>query len=128
MNHSKRRQLVWSCALLVGLSAFAAPQAEAHGRAYVPAPYYERYVDIDDRRYFPRWLRKDRDFRRWYKRSHFHHVRYIGWQRLYDLYLIDRYQQRRLNRHYKYSRNKYRDHHRYRDRYDRRYKRKYHHH
>ncbi len=46
-------------------------------------------------RYFPGWLRRNRDFQHWYRHSRYRLRQHHDWHRLYHLYLIDRHHYRR---------------------------------
>ena len=106
MKHPKIRtvsnyfvRLVWSCALIAGLAAGLTTTANAHEYAYKPRVNSNRVVYVDDRHAMPRWLRKNSNFKRWYKKNdHYHDARRVSWNRLYDLYRLDR-------RYYRYYSN-----------------------
>lgn len=91
-NHPVKR-LVWSFVLTVGLAAGVLQQANAHeqGHRY---PAHRYHYAVPDRHYrFPRWLRHDTAFKRWYWRSgndRIRRFRHLGWHRVYDIYLRDR--------------------------------------
>jgi len=61
-----------------------------HRHAAIPLPVY------------PRWLRRDRAFQRWYVRSHYRHMRRLSWRRLYRLYNYDVAYYRRGGHYYPY--------------------------
>ena len=105
MNHTKTitsdntvTRLVWSCVLTLGLAAALVPQANAHDTAYWPAGRYDHYQVEIPRHGLPRWLRKDKAFKRWYLSNPYTRVRHVGWNRLYDMYLIDRRYQQKMSR------------------------------
>lgn len=137
MNHTKTitsdntvTRLVWSCVLTIGLAAALIPQANAHDTSHRPAGRYDHYQVEFPRHGVPRWLRKDQAFKRWYLSKPYKRVRHVGWNRLYDMYLIDvrhhqkmsrakrRHHQHRHASHYDYAPNQ-RDHDHDRDRRDR---------
>ncbi len=64
----------------------------------------------------PRWLRHDRQFRRWYEYTPLRRYRSISWHELYDIY---RWERRYFGSRYGYDRYEKRDH---RDGYRRRYR------
>ena len=72
-------------ALTVGLSTTAAAHERGHGK------HARHHHVIEYRPDYPRWLRKDRQFRRWYERSHYYraahyHHRRPDWRRIYRVY------------------------------------------
>ena len=85
-----------------GLMLLAAPDAEAHKRGHDHPRHwdygYSRSYDRDyyyryrgESRYrrsheMPRWLKRDRSFRHWYRHSRLRKNRHISWHRLYDIY------------------------------------------
>lgn len=84
-------RLALMCMLTVGLLAGFAQRADAHDQRHRAHHWSPQYTYTREyRREFPRWLRHDRDFRRWYHYNRFHHVRRISWNRLYDVYRHDR--------------------------------------
>ncbi len=111
-NHLVKR-LVWSCVLIAGLFAGGMPQANAHEPAYRASVHYNRHVVYDHHRKLPRWLRRDVGFKRWYwyyGNDRIRRYRHISWNRLYDLYLNDRYyhkQRRKHRRHRHYDEHYY---------------------
>ena len=67
--------------------------ARAHDRGH--------YVEIRRRHEMPRWLRRNTDFRHWYRRSPLSRYRQISWNQLYDIYRWERrYFERRYFRAY----------------------------
>ena len=76
-----------------GLMLFSSPEALAHTEVRVtyPAPAYA-HVDHRRAQQMPRWLHKNRDFRRWYRHSPLRRDRRLAWFTLYDIY---RWEQRR---------------------------------
>lgn len=108
---------VMTAALIAGgLMLVNAPQAEAHDRGhdrYEPRAYY--YADVRRPRHMPRWLKHDRSFRRWYKRSALRRDRRLDWYELFEIYRWERYAYRSHHRRYDYYRGY--DRHRY-ERYD----------
>ena len=47
----------------------------------------------------PRWLKKDRSFRRWYEHTQLQRVRTLSWNQLFDIYRWE-YSYFRSRRHY----------------------------
>ena len=77
-----------SSILVLGAAVTGLSQsAVAHERGYEhydPPRHYSIavYRDYD----MPRWLRKQKDFRRWYKRSALKHNPSLAWWQLYEIY------------------------------------------
>lgn len=86
-------------ALVVGLAFLGMPEANAH-----KVEYRHRYVHdfhyYSETRAFPRWLKKDRGFKRWYVHNRYRFPRRMSWHRLYDCYLDDRRRYRRVSRYW----------------------------
>ena len=93
-----------------GLLLLDAPEAAAHKQVrnvYQPSAHYH----VDHRRFehrrhkhMPYWLKRDRAFRHWYRRSHLRQHRYIAWHRLYEIFLWERYYATNYRRNYRYYR------------------------
>ncbi len=83
-----------------GLLLLDAPEAAAHKRGHDQQRYSDRaYSRSYDRDYYyrgesryqrshkmPRWLKRDRSFRHWYKHTRLRRDRHISWNRLFDIY------------------------------------------
>jgi len=98
MNRMVKRPIL--SLLLAGSLIFTlAPAASAHETAYAPHVVRGSHYATPSIRVYPVWLRKDRDFHRWYVRSRYRYVPAITWRRLYTMYHNDvRYH--RHGRHY----------------------------
>lgn len=75
------------CSLCLG----AAQPAAAHERAYdrrAAPPHYHASVNRDH--HMPRWLRHDRGFRHWYRRTSLRHNDYLAWWQLYEIFRWER--------------------------------------
>ena len=72
--------------------------AVAHERGYefYDSPRHYRTLVYRDH-HMPKWLRKKRDFRRWYRRSALQHNHALAWWQLYDIY---RWESRHYRHHY----------------------------
>lgn len=88
--------------LAVALLGALAQPAAAHKIDFRP-PAYHYYYQHGSPYVFPRWLRKDRDFQRWYRRSDYRYIRGASWRRLYDMYLYDKSNRRLRHRHRHYQ-------------------------
>lgn len=87
-------KLITVAILSSGLLLLDAPDAVAHDdiRLSYPASYYggeARHV-----RQMPRWLKRDKAFRHWYKHTRLRRHRHLTWHRLYDIYQWESLQRR----------------------------------
>jgi hypothetical protein len=98
-----------SLLLAAGLFSLDISPASAHqqgDRVHVYSDGY-RYATMRHRS-MPRWLRHDRQFRRWYEHTPLNRYRRISWNELYDIY---RWERRYFSSHSYNARNRnYRDH------------------
>jgi len=83
------KRTAWSLILGMGLMLANVPEASAHKIEYRPYVVYDHYTYARSR-HFPRWLRKDRDFQRWYLYSNYRTNRHMSWHRLFDIYKYER--------------------------------------
>jgi len=75
-----------------GLLLLDSPEAAAHKEVrnvYQPTAYYR--VEHRRAKHMPYWLKRDRAFRRWYKRTQLRRYRRMSWHRLYDIYMWERF-------------------------------------
>lgn len=96
-----------------GLLLLAASPVNAHPSGHHDYDRGDRYYYAHEvRREMPRWLKRKKAFRQWYRHSPFKYRRAITWARIYEIYRWER----------RYSRQHYSRHHRghdvYRDRDD----------
>lgn len=94
-----------------GLLLLDAPEAAAHEevRVYYPASHYGGVRHV---RHMPRWLKRDKAFRHWYKHTRLRRHRHLTWHRLFEIYrweTIERRKHRRADRYYR-SHDVYRRH------------------
>lgn len=80
-------RLAWYGVLAAGLLAGTASTASAHQGHHDRGPRYERHYVADYTPSYPRWLRKHREFKRWYVNSRHYrkarrHHRHANWHRL----------------------------------------------
>ena len=107
-------KLMTAALIAGGLLLFNSPEAAAHKEVrnsyQAPAPMYVNYRRAD---HMPRWLHKNREFRRWYRHSSLRRDRRLAWFQLYDIFRFER----RWGRTYYRGDNYWRDYydHRYRD-------------
>ncbi len=90
-----------------GLLFLGSPEAAAHTEvrfSYEPSTYY-RY-DVRRTHAMPRWLRRDKAFRHWYKHTPLRKHKHLTWHRLFSIYRWENVEQRghrradRLARYY----------------------------
>ena len=77
-----------STVLILGIAVTGVSQsAIAHERTYehYDSPRHYRVVAYRDK-HMPGWLRKKKDFRRWYKRSALKRNHGLAWWQLYEIY------------------------------------------
>ena len=92
---------VCTLSVIFALCLGAAPTAQAHDRAYdhyPPQRYHHARVYRDE--HMPRWLRYDRGFRYWYRRSSLRHYHHMSWRQLFDIYRWERSYRHRHDRHH----------------------------
>ena len=91
------------CTLTVicGLCLGAAPTAQAHDRAYDQHPL-QRYHHVRNYRdkHMPQWLRHDRGFRYWYRRTSLRRDHHLGWRQLFEIYRWERSYRHGHGRHH----------------------------
>lgn len=94
---------IMTVALAAGvLLLLDAPEAAAHNDVritYQPSAYYQ--FDVRRTHRMPYWLKRNREFRHWYKHTRLRRHRHLTWHRLFDIYrweTIDRRKHRRSNR------------------------------
>ena len=76
--------------IIFGLALAAAPAASAHDRSYDHYQPRHHHAHVHRDRRMPHWLRQDRDFRHWYRRSSLRHDHRLAWWRLYEIYRWER--------------------------------------
>ena len=95
------KRMLFSIMLAIGMLTAVAQPATAHkydARPVMSNHYYSQYGRPV---VFPRWLKKNHDFQRWYMHSDYRYIRGANWDRLYDVYVFEIRQQRRLKRRYR---------------------------
>ena len=94
----------WTCTLLLGGTlAFAlVPAASAHDVVRKAHRAHNSYYTIHTAPAYPRWLRRDRDFQRWYVRSRYRYLRPMAWDRVYRIYRRDLAYHRHGRHYYPY--------------------------
>lgn len=72
------------------LSLVSVADATAHTSDYRPYVVQRHYV-VSQPRNFPRWLRADRKFQRWYLGNRYRLRSDLSWQRTYDIYYYEKH-------------------------------------
>jgi hypothetical protein len=76
--------------VVFGIALAAAPTASAHEPGYAHYQPRHHHARIHRDTHMPRWLRDDREFRHWYRRSSLRHDHHLPWWRLYEVYRWER--------------------------------------
>jgi hypothetical protein len=98
LSHIMKRT-IFSLVFGAGLVLLSAVDASAHEVEY--RPYYVQHHHAYARtRIFPAWLKRNREFQRWYMHNHYRFKRHISWPRLYDMYRFERRHRRHGRRIY----------------------------
>ncbi len=64
---------------------------ESHSRDYYARNRYEReYYKHKRAGKMPKWLKKKKSFRRWYRDTPLNRYRFLSWNQLYDIYRWER--------------------------------------
>ncbi len=82
------QRTIFSLVFGICLVMLGAADASAHQVEYRPFVVHDSYVHSRIPS-LPRWLRRDREFRRWYWHSHYRFRRHLSWHRLYDIYRFE---------------------------------------
>ncbi len=82
-----------------GLLILDSPEAAAHSEvrvSYQPPIVYR----LEHRRpqHMPHWLKRDRDFRKWYRHTRLRRHRHLSWHQLFDIYHWERVANRKHRR------------------------------
>ena len=115
-SNARRTGLLIAATLTMSLAAAAANAHPNHGRDAVDRSYgqvYGHYQALIRSKHMPRWLRHDKDFRRWYRHSAVRHNPYLPWWKVYRVY-----ERRVALRHYRHHDRWRRHSDRYDDYYD----------
>ena len=90
--------------LVFGLALAFVPTASAHDRAYDHYQPRHHHARVHRDRRMPRWLREDRGFRHWYRRSSLRYEYHLAWWRLYEIYRWERAYRHDHDRYYGHAR------------------------
>jgi hypothetical protein len=111
--------------LILGAAVVGASQsAAAHERSYAhhDSPRHSQIAAHRDHR-MPGWLRKKKDFRRWYKRSTLRQYHALAWWQVYEIYRWEkRHHRHHQHRPVHYASRDYGWYRDYRHKQDRRYR------
>jgi hypothetical protein len=83
------KKLTLGLLLATGLFLVDVTPAEAHS-GVDHARVHDPHVQVVRRHDMPGWLRRDRQFRHWYRRSPLRQYPQIGWHQLFDIYRWER--------------------------------------
>lgn len=110
MSHAMKRTIL-ALVCGTGFALLSAPDASAHEVEYRPYYVQSHYIYAGSR-FYPRWLRRNREFQRWYVHNQYRFRRHLSWHRLYDIYRFERRHRRhgRKSYHKFYRRYDYRPH------------------
>ena len=89
-----------------GLLLLTTPDASAHNEVritYQPSPYYQ--YDVRRAHKMPRWLKRDKAFRHWYKHTRLRRHRHLTWHRLFEIYRWETVEWRKHRRADRFARN-----------------------
>ena len=86
MNKLSVGLLLATSFFFVDVSPVAAHQGADAARAYSHSYHYEAHR----RHEMPRWLKRNRHFRHWYRSTPLRHYRQIRWQQLFEIYRWER--------------------------------------
>ena len=82
-----------SIALLLAAGLFfvdVSPAAAHSGVDGISVYSHGRHAEVKRRQEMPRWLKRNRHFRHWYRHSPLKHYRRIGWHQLFEIYRWER--------------------------------------
>ena len=111
-------KLITAAVIAGGLMLLNSPEAAAHKEvrnAYQPSAHYYAHVDVRRAHHMPRWLKRNKGFRHWYRHTPLKRDRRLAWHQLFDIYRFER----RFGRNYYRSANYWNDY--YARRYDERH-------
>lgn len=90
-------KLLTTALLAGGLLLLDAPTAAAHQEyRTLHNPWVHYHVETRRAHQLPRWLKKNRSFRNWYRHSRLRTNRYLSWHQLFDIYRWERIEKRRV--------------------------------
>lgn len=86
MNKLSVGVLLAASLFFLDVSPAAAHPGADHARAYGHAYHFEQRR----RHEMPRWLKRNRDFRHWYRHTPLRHYREFRWRQLFEIYRWER--------------------------------------
>ena len=106
------KHIVASLLLAGGAMFLLAPAAEAHPHRYGDNAHHG-YHEHHHRGHMPRWMKRDRPFRAWYRHTRLKYNPRLDWWELYDIYRWERrYSTHRRYHRYEHYRDRDYDHYR----------------
>lgn len=103
-------KIVTAALVAGGLLLLNAPEASAHDEIRVSYERGHYYGDVRRHHRMPYWLKRDKAFRRWYKKTRLRRYEHLTWHRLFNIYRWETIERRKHRRVDRYARN----HHYYR--------------
>ncbi len=85
-----------SLSLLIGawllMAAANVPAHDGPHRDHWSRGYYDLHYDYRarPRHAMPRWLKRNRSFRHWYRNNHYRYDRRLAWDSLWEIYRVER--------------------------------------
>ena len=101
-------KLMTAAVIAGGLMLLNSPEAAAHKEVrntYQPSVHYYTHIDVHRSHKMPRWLKRNKGFRHWYRHSPLKRDRRLAWHQLFDIYRFER----RFGRNYYRSANYWND-------------------
>lgn len=88
-------KLIATALVAGGLMLMNSPEAAAHKEVrnvYQPPAYHHSHARVDLRRtdHMPRWLKRDKSFRNWYRNTPVKRNQRLDWHQLFDIYRWER--------------------------------------
>ena len=88
ISHIMKRT-IFSLVFGAGLVLLSTADAAAHDVEYRPYHVQHHYAYARER-FYPGWLRRNREFQRWYVHNQYRFKRHASWHRRYDIYRFER--------------------------------------
>jgi hypothetical protein len=101
-------KLMTAAVIAGGLMLVNSPEAAAHKEVrnvYQPPAHYHTHIDMRRSNHMPRWLKRNKSFRHWYRHTPLKRDRRLAWHQLFDIYRFER----RFGRNYYRSANYWND-------------------
>ena len=85
-------KLMTAAVIAGGLMLLNSPEAAAHKEVrnvYQPPAHYA-HIDVRRPQHMPRWLKRNKGFRHWYRHTSLKRDRRLAWHQLFDIYRFER--------------------------------------